>query len=503
MLLIERILFLLSISFIFYLTLFPQIEIINNPLYSMSTTSPVVVIGTGLAGLAASNQLINKYKIPVILIDKEASMGGNSIKASSGINGAHTETQARNDIEDSAELFFKDTVKSAKGKGVETLQDKITKDSHTAIEWLQSEFDLKLDLLAQLGGHSVPRTHRSSGKLPPGFEIVSALSKKLKTIAESNPELLTIQLESNVTDIKVDSEKKVTGVEYTDKDGKSHIVETSKVIFCSGGFGFSKEMLKKYAPELVDLPTTNGKQTTGDGQRILEKLGANMIDMDQVQVHPTGFIDPQDRTAGWKFLCAEALRGLGGILLNPVDGKRFVNELKTRDLVTEAIQSKCPKDDNRALLVMGEGIYEQLKNNLDFYMFKKLIQKLTIKEAVEHYNLTISSDQLAQDITKYNTASEDEFGRALVTKNFGDNITSESFIFIGEVTPVVHFTMGGAKINTKAEVVNKDNKVLANGLYAAGEVSGGVHGANRLGGSSLLECVIFGRTAADSVAASI
>lgn len=466
-------------------------------------SQPVVIIGTGLAGLATANQLVKTHSVPVILIDKAASIGGNSIKASSGINGAHTTIQEEQHITDSPELFLKDTVKSAKGKGSEPLMDKLSKDSHLAIEWLQNEFDLKLDLLAQLGGHSVPRTHRSSGKLPPGFEIVSTLSKYLKGLAETKPDLVKIQLDSKVTEVIVDAERQVTGVQYQDKEGETHTIYTSHVVFCSGGFGFSKDMLKRYAPDLINLPTTNGAQTTGDGQNILEKLGADMIDMDQIQVHPTGLVDPTDRIAGWKFLGAEALRGLGGILLNPSTGKRFVNELTTRDIVTAAIQEQCPKDDNRAYLVMGQGIYEVLKNNLDFYMFKKLIQKVTLEDAAKEFKLPITADELAKDLTTYCTADKDAFDRPLVTKNFGDSIDASTEIFIGEVTPVVHFTMGGAKINTEAEVVNKEGKPLAKGLYAAGEVSGGVHGANRLGGSSLLECVVFGRTAGNSIANSI
>ncbi|SMN18179.1 similar to Saccharomyces cerevisiae YEL047C FRD1 Soluble fumarate reductase, required with isoenzyme Osm1p for anaerobic growth [Maudiozyma saulgeensis] len=466
-------------------------------------SNPVVIIGTGLAGLATANQLVKTHNVPIVLIDKAASIGGNSIKASSGINGAHTTIQEQQQIVDSPELFLKDTVKSAKGKGSEPLMDKLSKDSHLAIEWLQSEFDLKLDLLAQLGGHSVPRTHRSSGKLPPGFEIVSTLSKYLKDLAETKPELVKIQLDSKVTDVNIDGERNVTGVQYQDKEGNKHTIATSYVVFCSGGFGFSKDMLKRYAPDLIDLPTTNGSQTTGDGQNILEKLGADMIDMDQVQVHPTGLVDPTDRSAGWKFLGAEALRGLGGILLNPSTGKRFVNELTTRDIVTAAIQSQCPKDDNRAYLVMGQGIYEVLKNNLDFYMFKKLIKKVSLEDAIKEYNLPITAEEFAKDLTTYSTADKDAFDRPLVTKNFGDSIKTSTEIFIGEVTPVVHFTMGGAKINTDSEVVNKEGKPLAKGLYAAGEVSGGVHGANRLGGSSLLECVVFGRTAGNSIANSI
>lgn len=459
-----------------------------------------VIVGTGLAGLTCANQLLELGKSPVILLDKTGTIGGNSTKASSGINGAHTRTQEAQNIQDKPELFYQDTVKSSKGRGVTDLMDKLANDSHLAIQWLQEEFGLSLDLLAQLGGHSVARTHRSSGKLPPGFEIVSTLSKRLKEIAEKEPERCKIILNANVVDVNINNERAITGVIYKDGEGKEIQLDANNVVFCSGGFGFSKDMLKKYAPETVDLPTTNGPQTTGDGQRILEKIGADMIDMDQIQVHPTGFIDPEDPSAGSKFLAAEALRGLGGILLNPSTGKRFVNELSTRDVVTNAIQTHCPKEKNTALLVMGEGIYEKCKVNLDFYMFKKLVNKITIAELVKKYEVPVDAKEVASEINSYNVSSSDSFGRTLVIQNFGENVTQDTTVFVGEVTPVVHFTMGGAKINTSSEVVGKDGQVVANGLYAAGEVSGGVHGANRLGGSSLLECVVFGRTAAKTIA---
>lgn len=466
----------------------------------MASRLPVVIVGSGLAGLSAGNQLVTKYKIPIILLDKASSIGGNSVKASSGINGAFTITQQQLNVKDSPELFYQDTVKSAKGKGVEILMEKLSSDSNSAIQWLQQQFNLKLDLLAQLGGHSAPRTHRSSGKLPPGFEIVQSLSKNLQSIAESDPELVKILLNSRVVDLTLNSKGQVSSIDYIDSEGNTQTIKTENVVFCSGGFGFSKEMLQEYAPELIKLPTTNGQQTTGDGQKILQKLGADLIDMEQVQVHPTGFIDPNDPESQWKFLAAEALRGLGGILLNPIDGKRFVNELETRDLVTEAIQTKCPKDNNKAYLVLSEKVYENYKNNMDFYLFKKLIKKISVKEFVSEYKLPISADELTNDLKSYSVASQDPLGRKLILNTFTEDVSPSTDIYVGEITPVVHFTMGGAKINEYSQVIGKNGKTLASGLYAAGEVSGGVHGANRLGGSSLLECVVYGRTAADNIA---
>ncbi|CCH60880.1 hypothetical protein TBLA_0D03810 [Henningerozyma blattae CBS 6284] len=466
----------------------------------LATMSPVVIVGTGLAGLATGNQLVNKYKIPVILLDKASSIGGNSIKASSGINGAMTTTQNALNVKDTPELFFNDTLKSAKARGSQLLMTKLSNDSKLAIQWLQSEFNIKLDLLAQLGGHSVPRTHRSSGKLPPGFEIVQALSNNLKTLSESKPDLVKILLNSKVVDLNLNNDSAITGIQYMNEENETITIQTKHVVFCSGGFSFSREMLKEFAPQLMDLPTTNGSQTTGDGQKLLSKLGANMIDMDQVQVHPTGFIDPNDRQSHWKFLAAEALRGLGGILIAPNTGKRFVNELDTRDNVTAAMNKTCPKDDVRALIVMSENVYQAYKNNMDFYLFKKLIKKSTIKDLVDQYNLPVTVDEFSNELIDYsNESTKDTFNRAHIINNFGSSVNSDTPIYVGEVTPVVHFTMGGAKINNKAEVLDKNDKVLSKGLYAAGEVSGGVHGSNRLGGSSLLECVVFGRTAADSI----
>lgn len=474
---------------------------------STSHFKPVVIVGSGLAGLSAGNQLVTKYNIPIILVDKAEKIGGNSIKASSGINGAFSATQESLNIEDSSDLFLKDTIKSAKHRGIRSLMKKLTDESSGAISWLQEDFGLKLDSLVQLGGHSAPRTHRSKGKLPPGFEIVSTTSNRLKEISKRSPNMVKILLNSKVVDVDIDlNNNQVSGVRYVDESGNSHTIETSNVIFTSGGFGYSKKLLERFTPDLIGLPTTNGPETLGEGQIILEKLGAELIDMDQVQVHPTGFIDPTDRDNNKKFLAAEALRGLGGILLHPVTGKRFTNELDTRDNVTAAILSSTPKDDQRAILVLSEKVYENYKYSMDFYIYKKLLKKTTIKGLVSDYNLSVSTVDMVQELERYSkNGNNDEFNRSLVINTFmGDTpITEDQIVYVGEITPVVHFTMGGAKIDENARVLKKDGRPVAQGLYAAGEVSGGVHGANRLGGSSLLECVVFGRTAANSIASTL
>ncbi|CCH59053.1 hypothetical protein TBLA_0B02110 [Henningerozyma blattae CBS 6284] len=467
-------------------------------------TEPVVIIGTGLAGLSAAYEILSTNpEVKVILLEKQAFVGGNSMKASSGINGLFSSIQKHFNIEDSIEAFLEDTTKSASNLGDKKLMEKLVFDSPSVIPWIQEKLGLKMDRLSQLGGHSFPRTHRSDTKLPPGVELIKTLNDKLKAFANDHPGTLIFSFNSNVIDLNINSKDEVAEVIYLDNNDKSKpsvekSIKTSNVLFATGGFGFSKEMLDKYAPQLKHLPTTNGEQTTGDGQRLLERLGAELIDMDQIQVHPTGFIDPNDRSNNWKFLAAEALRGLGGILLNPKDGKRFVNELETRDVVTNAIQTYCPKD-GKAFLVMSKDLYQEYINNMKFYESKGLIQLHTIKTFIEDYNIPISEAELIQELKEYHILPEKSLGRKVFLNNFGPDINSSSELYIGEITPVVHFTMGGVKFNTNSEILGKNNEPLAKGLYGAGEVTGGVHGHNRLGGSSLLECVVFGRTAAKNI----
>ncbi|CCE66019.1 hypothetical protein TPHA_0O00490 [Tetrapisispora phaffii CBS 4417] len=460
---------------------------------------PVVVIGSGLAGLSAVNQLLND-DVPAVLLDKASSFGGNSVKAASGISGAGTSVQKKHHVEDSPELFLQDTLSSAKGRGVEKLMKVMADESAGAIAWLQERFGLKLDLLSQLGGQSVPRTHRSDGPLPPGAELVKALTRRIKNVSRDYPDKVKIQLDAKVTDIKINKEtNRVEYVVYRDASNQEQVLRTGNVLVATGGFSYSQDMLKKYAPQVAGLPTTNCLLTTGDGLNILQSLGAHLVDMDQIQIHPTGFVDPKDRKNNWKFLAAEALRGLGGILVNPSTGKRFVNELETRDTVTESIRKACKKSEGVSLLVISENTFQDYKSSVEFYISKGLVQKMPISSLVSEYNLPISATEIASDLIEYSTEKKDKFDRVHKINTFGDAVTADTEVYVAEITPVVHFTMGGVKIDEFSQVLNESDSPVADGLYAAGEITYGVHGSNRLGGSSLLECVVFGRIAAQHI----
>ncbi|ORY17522.1 FAD binding domain-containing protein [Clohesyomyces aquaticus] len=447
-----------------------------------------IVVGSGLAGLSAASQLV-AHNVPVHLLERSAKPGGNSMKASSGINGAPTHYQSVSD-----DAFYADTVKSA-GKAMaamtahrEKLIATLTNSSSAAITWLVDNKGIDLSKVAQLGGHSFPRTHRGAGQTPPGASIVTTLLKSL----QGSP---LFQLQTSCTVIKVlKTGTQITGVEYSCDNGEKKELH-GPVIFAAGGFaGDAEGMLAQYRPDLAGYPSTNDPRP--GTQPLLTSIGAQLLDMDLVQVHPTGFIDPANPASPLKFLAAEILRGEGGLLL--LDGKRFIDELETRENVTNAIiahpQTSTTPRQWTVQLVLDEGVYNAAKSHIDFYLWKKLMKKATISELG-----TGALESIRQFVDAASGKSVDPLHRTAFANWTLTDPTAESMVYVGTVTPVVHFTMGGVLINEKAEVLKAGEEKIE-GLWAAGEVTGGVHGGNRLGGSSLLECVVFGRIAGDQCA---
>ncbi|KAF3036383.1 hypothetical protein E8E11_001431 [Didymella keratinophila] len=448
-----------------------------------------IVVGSGLAGLSAASQLV-KHNISVRVLERAAKPGGNSIKASSGINGAPTFYQP---VLEPADAFYSDTIRSA-GERMLTLTAErqnliktLTEGSADAIRWLVEEKDVDLSKVAQLGGHSCARTHRGAGP-PPGFAIISALLKSLK----ESP-FFHLQTSCTVTKVLLER-KRAIGVEYLDANGNYEELH-GPVIFASGGFsGDAKGLLAQYRPDLAGYPSTNDPRP--GTQPLLTEAGAQLIDMDSVQVHPTGFVDPADPASPLKFLAAEVLRGEGGILLR--DGKRFVNELDTRERVANTITSAPATSETprqwEVQIILDEATYDAAKSHVDFYIFKGLMRKTAVSELGQ-----VALDTIKAYASTVAQQSDDPFGRTFFGHWALSDPTAESVVFVGTVTPIVHYTMGGVLINEKSEVLTKHGKRIE-GVWAAGEITGGVHGGNRLGGSSLLECVVFGRIAGDQCA---
>ncbi|KAF2281321.1 fumarate reductase-like protein [Westerdykella ornata] len=454
----------------------------------------VIVVGAGLSGLSAAHTIYLSGG-NVLLLDKNNFMGGNSTKATSGINGALTRTQVDHNIRDSVKQFYDDTLKSARDKARPDLIKVLTYKSAAAVEWLQDVFNLDLTLVSRLGGHSQPRTHRGHDAKFPGMAITYALMQRFEELAEQEPERVQLIKKAKVTKVNKEGNRAI-GVTY-ELNGEEFTVE-GPVVLATGGYAadFTEtSLLKKHRPDTFGLSTTNGAHATGDGHKMLMAIGANGIDMDKVQVHPTGLVDPKDPTAKTKFLAAEALRGEGGILLNS-KGKRFCDDLGHRDYVS----GKMWEERDKGLWPIRLVLNSKASNVLDFhtrhYSGRGLMKKMTGKELAKE--IGVSEKELQEEFQSYNAIARGD-KKDIWGKKYFHNMPfdiSDTF-HVAVMEPVLHFTMGGIEINDQAQVLNSEGKPF-DGLYVCGELAGGVHGANRLGGSSLLGCVVYGRVAGES-----
>ena len=399
-------------------------------------------------------------------------------------------------------------MKSGGGLSRTELVEVLAKQSAAAHDFLKS-LGLLLTDVVQLGGHNKPRTHRfpptKDGKpVPVGFTIISTIKK---AIENNFKDQITVVTKAKFVRL-VMSDNKAVGIVYS-TSGVEHELLGS-VVLTAGGYAndhTSTSLLEFFVPDVAKLPTTNGPWATGDIIKATRQNNLALVDMDQVQVHPTAFIEVDKPKLSTKFLAPEALRGCGAILLNH-KGKRFVNELGLRDYVTDKIRQHCSPFNNvdsnpiSAIMLMNREVINKFSPALaGFYISKGLIIQVGTLDKVASL-LGISETVLKETLFDYKSAAiagKDEFGKTTFPLVFEEN---DEFL-LSHITPAVHYTMGGILINENAQVIREivpgadteGNKIPVAGLYAAGEVTGGVHGVNRLGGNSLLECVVFGRIA--------
>jgi len=436
----------------------------------------VVIIGSGGAGLTSAIQAHELGLSPVIL-EKMDKLGGNTTRASSGMNAAETFVQLDHKIVDSFEDFYNETYIGGGKMNNQELLKFFTEHGALAIDWLD-QHGIKLDDLTITGGMKTMRTHRPSSLAPIGGYLVAEL---LKYIAKDQIPLFD---NIKVTDLLIE-DGKISGL----KAMADHevTIKAGAVILATGGFGAGKDILREYRPDLLKLKTTNQPGATGDGLKLAKKIGAKLVDMDQVQVHPTVQQDT-DHT----FLIGEAVRGEGAILVNN-DGQRFVNELDTRKNVTKAIDDL---GGTGAYLIFDRDIRDRVKA-IEFYDHIGLVKTgQDIAELADEIN--VDPQKLQATVDTWNQAVSDqndvEFKRST---GMVRDISDKPFYAI-HIAPAVHYTMGGVAINHETQVLNEHDEVIK-GLFAAGEVVGGLHGNNRIGGNSIAETVVFGRQAGQQV----
>ena len=435
----------------------------------------IVIIGAGGAGMTAAI-MAHQAGVPFVILEKMPYVGGNTTKATGGMNAAETHYQQEQGIEDSKALFAADTMKGGHALNDPALVAMLANASSDAIDWLDT-IDAALPKISFSGGASVNRIHAPADGSGVGGYLVDRFSAKLAELG------VDVMLNTKATELLVDGEGRICGVKAEGPDA-NYTFTCKAVILASGGFGANEDMYTQYRPDLKGTVTTNAPGATGDGIVMAQALGAALVDIEQIQLHPT-----VEQTTS--ILITESVRGDGAILVNQ-GGVRFTNELLTRDAVSAA---ELAQEGQYAYIIFDQNLRDHLKAIEKYVTAGITVQADTIEGLAGQ--LGIEPAVLAKTLADWNeivaNQRDTEFGR---TTGMNADLTAAPFYAI-KIAPGIHHTMGGVKINVKAEVINTDGKAIP-GLFAAGEVTGGVHGGNRLGGNAVADIVIFGRIAAQS-----
>lgn len=448
-----------------------EAKVIGEVVKQEDLTTDVVIIGAGGAGMAAAVEASEAGK-SVIIVEKMPIVGGNTNRATGGINAAETKVQEAAGIVDTKETFYKDTLTGGKEKNDPVLLQMMVDNAPGAVEWL-NEMGAGLTRVTLSGGATNPRIHTPEDGSPVGPVVVRVLSDKLKELK------VDIMMETTAKKINV-KDGAVTGVEATDVNGNSFTINAKAVIVTSGGFGANSTMVEEYRPDLVGFSTTNHSGATGDGISMALETGAGLTDIGEIQTHPT--TDPE---SGYMF--TEGLRGDGAILVNS-NGERFTDELLTRDVVSANI---LKQEGGIAYLITNEEM--RLDNaSLAGYVKKGYaIEGKTIEELAKA--LEIDAAALTNTMNIYGESVKSAEDKAFGREHLTQSLESGPYYAL-KVTPGIHHTMGGLKIDNSTHVLTEQGTIIS-GLYAAGEVTGGVHGGNRIGGNAVTDIIVFGRIA--------
>lgn len=450
-------------------------------------TYDVVIIGAGGAGLSASLEAGLTGK-SVVILEKMPTIGGNTLISGGEMNAPNNWVQQALGItDDSVELFYEDTFKGGDNLGQPEIVNILSENALGSAEWLRDVVKVEFlpDQLFQFGGHS-----RKRALIPVGHTGTEMITK-LK--AEADELGVTIKTNMKAEALLTDESGKVVGVTATSNDQKVTFHANNGVIIATGGFGSNIEMRKKYNPVLDEsYMSTDTPGSTGDGIVMAQEINADITNMENIQTYPvcnpiTGVIS----------LVADS-RFDGAILINQ-GGTRFVEELERRDVISQAILAQEGRYAyqfwNQEIADIGNTIevhqdeYEQLiKDGL-------LYKADTIEDAAKFFNVDVKT--LKETVTKVNEYAKT--GKDLDYNHRGGLVSLENGpYYIQKAIPSVHHTMGGLVIDTKAHVLTKEGSIIP-GLFAAGEVTGVVHGGNRLGGNAISDIVTFGRIAGQEV----
>ena len=461
-------------------------------------TKEFVIIGTGFAGLAAALEAHQggMKSDQILILEKMSFPGGNSVNNGGAVAAAGTDMQKAEGIKDSPDLLYADIIKAGGGLAHPELARHIADESVENFYWLRDKIGVKFKAVTYHGGHSVKRSHAVESNSGAGF--ILPMLERLKEVG------IKPQLRTKVEQLIVNDKGCVEGVKartgYTfgkEESGKVVYIRATKgVLLATGGFSQNVKMRMSHDPRLTAAFTsTNQPGATGETIQQAQEIGANTIQMDWIQLGP--WTSPDEQGFGVAPLFVESAVGYGP-MIDPATGKRFVKETGNRKVRADAIVAighPCliyTSAVNAKANIIGKNMTDELyKHARESGVVKEYP---TLKAMAD--DLKIPFDQLKKtndDFNSYMKAKKDPEFDCMI---FDNAVPNEEGPFLAvRLWPRVHHCMGGLEINNKAEVLSCRGEPIK-GLYAAGEVTGGVHGMVRLGTVAVADCMIFGRTAA-------
>ena len=438
--------------------------------------SPIVIIGAGFAGLSAAIEAAKHH--PVVVLEKMAAPGGNSIISDGGIAVPSTPQQKAAGIEDSPALMAEDILRA--GGGYPDLVEKVTSEALEAFNFLKESGVEFSESVEKFGGHSVARCIAPKEALS-GRIILKALEKRAVKMH------IDLRRRAYASRLIKDNEGRVSAVEVTYHSNRTHRkdkarIHAENVIITTGGFGADAKLLSRLDASLEGVPTTNSPSASGDMLIEAERIGAELIDMDAIQLAP--WTSPDEKGFGEGPSFGEYIAHPYGIAVDE-SGNRFVNERLDRKTVADAMLALS----SPPVAIADKTAVQHSGKNLEKPLKKGIVKRCdTIEVLAEACNLPKSN--LARTIGAYNAGvGKDGAPDAMP-------IDTPPF-YAMRLKPKIHHTMGGIKIDVQARALGKEG-ALVPGLFAAGEAAGGVHGRNRLGGAAITDCIVMGRIAGGS-----
>lgn len=454
----------------------------------------IIVIGSGFAGLAAAIEAAEAGR-SVVVLEKMMAFGGNSAISDGGIAAPGTDYQINAGIVDSPELMFEDMLKAGEGLNYPELTRIVAENAKDAFLWSRNKLGVKYTERVDIfGGHSVPRCCT-----PETISGLSLIQKQVARLRELNVALFP---GAYLKALLQNEQNRVTGVRIIDdyrynkpRTGKEKTIHARlAVIVASGGFGSDVAFRQAQDPRLDHtVQSTNKLFATAEVLKECMRIGANPVQLSRIQLGP--WASPDEKGYGVGPLFGDYVVFPYGIMVDPANGSRFVNELCDRRKLAEAVLSR----KHPVVGIADAYAVEMAGWNLSRPLEKGVVKRYqTLETLATSYD--INTQTLKQTVLTYNKAVcegiDSEFQKQIMPE--AKPIEKAPF-YAMRMWPKVHHTMGGIQIDQQARVINREMKPIES-LFAAGEITGGIHGASRLGSCAITECLVFGRIAGCSAA---